>query len=345
MKLSILMNYDTRCTPKHKIVWEFHLGWAHKDHGWTSLASVRTIRDVLTSRSPTGKALSARHISAANRDLCAWGYITEIQKGSGRWASRFTINWELLEFAAKGEFPISVPHEGNANLALPLGGTQDAGRGYANDSLCIPHGVQRPNYLDPAKDGDIGSGSVSPSPAAAGLSATAPAGGFEAAWKAYGKLGNKQLARAAWEAIAPDADQMARIIERAASWAASAKPGQRRMVFQKWLSAEKWDEADRAISQKPVPAGARRRTIVYTNVGSPDDNGKTPVWSHYLDHDEDEDGPRDACSYCSYETLARIQRAAGAKDIIGKTADVFQWPDGGYEYAPANDNAQHRAAS
>lgn len=244
IKLSELMNFDNRCTPKHKIVWEFHLGWAHKDYDWTSLASVRTIRDVLTSRSPSGKALSIRHISAANRDLCAWGYITEIQKGSGRWASRFNINWDLLELAAKGDFPISVTHEGNANLAYPLEDTQSTGKGYANDGLCIPQGVRRPDYLDPAKDGDIGSGNVSPPQAADGLPATAPGCGFEDAWRAYGKLGNKQLARAAWAEFDPDSEQAARIIERAASWAASAKPGQRRMMFQKWLAAEKWDEAD-----------------------------------------------------------------------------------------------------
>lgn len=39
IKLSDLMNYDARATYKHKMLWEFHLGWSHADYEHTSLAS------------------------------------------------------------------------------------------------------------------------------------------------------------------------------------------------------------------------------------------------------------------------------------------------------------------
>ncbi|MBH5371432.1 hypothetical protein [Bradyrhizobium glycinis] len=92
---------------------------------------------------------------------------------------------------------------------------------------------------------------------------------FERIWKAYGRYGNKQASRRALEAIPnPDVDHIA---SRAAAWAASAKPGQRRMPLEKWLEAEKYDEADRSVKLKAKsavpdeypdeePEVARRRT-------------------------------------------------------------------------------------
>jgi hypothetical protein len=75
VKLSDLMNYDPRASYRHKLLWEFHLGWAHKKYGWTSLASVRFIQEKIHQRSPSGKAMSTRHISAGNRDLVKWKYL------------------------------------------------------------------------------------------------------------------------------------------------------------------------------------------------------------------------------------------------------------------------------
>ncbi|MCP1915685.1 hypothetical protein J2R96_008165 [Bradyrhizobium elkanii] len=85
-----------------------------------------------------------------------------------------------------------------------------------------------------------------------GADAPAEAGiGFERVWRAYGRLGNKQASRRAFEAIAsPD---VAHIEARASAWAASAKPDQRRMPLEKWLTAEKYDEADRSVKPKAKP--------------------------------------------------------------------------------------------
>jgi hypothetical protein len=89
-----------------------------------------------------------------------------------------------------------------------------------------------------------------------GAEAPAAAGGFERIWRAYAKYGNKASARKAFDAIPnPDVDHIAK---RAASWAASAKPGQRRMPLERWLAAEKYDEADRAVAPKPAKPNPRK---------------------------------------------------------------------------------------
>ncbi|MCF6103175.1 hypothetical protein [Mesorhizobium muleiense] len=115
IKLSDLMNYDARATYKYKMLWEFHLGWSHADYEHTSLASVRRIRDTFKERSPFGKTMSIQHIDEGNRDLCAWGYMRELEKGKGTKASRFSINWDLLALAASGRFPPSVHLQGDAS--------------------------------------------------------------------------------------------------------------------------------------------------------------------------------------------------------------------------------------
>ncbi|WP_217568825.1 hypothetical protein [Mesorhizobium sp. GbtcB19] len=77
-------------------------------------------------------------------------------------------------------------------------------------------------------------------------------------WAAYGKYGSRQASKAAFAAIAdPDVD---RIAERAAAWAASAKPGKRRMPLEKWLAEERYDEADRKVIRQPPPANDNRTT-------------------------------------------------------------------------------------
>lgn len=96
---------------------------------------------------------------------------------------------------------------------------------------------------------------ISKSVSASGPGAEAPAVAgreFERIWIAYGRYGNKQASRRAFEAILnPDVDH---IVSRAAAWAASAKPGQRRMPLEKWLAAEKYDEADRSVKARAARA-------------------------------------------------------------------------------------------
>jgi hypothetical protein len=69
----------------------------------------------------------------------------------------------------------------------------------------------------------------------------------------------------------PDVDHIA---ERAAAWAASAKPGQRRMPLEKWLAAEKYDEADRKVPAKQ-PASA----IGTAKADNDNDPLPIPLWA------------------------------------------------------------------
>src|SRR5690606_27636224 len=83
------------------------------------------------------------------------------------------------------------------------------------------------SYLLSGLQADLVVGTNEVSATGPGADAPAEAGGFERVWRAYKKHGNKQASRKAFEAIPnPEVDL---ITSRAASWAASAKPGQRRM--------------------------------------------------------------------------------------------------------------------
>ncbi|CAN7480773.1 hypothetical protein [Mesorhizobium sp. LjNodule214] len=271
-KLSVLMQYDKEASRRDRILWDFHLGWSDKRYGHTSLAGVRTIHMVLADRSPNGKSpLSQRHINEGNRALCKRGYITEIDKGAGRNASRFSINWDLLTEASEGRFPPSVSLEVNANdensSVSPVGNASVSLEVNAKGS-CVSHKVDEDlSTSTRLKTGlEVDSKDVSAAPRLAGLSAATAAAGFEDVWKAYGKHGNKTASREAYALIAPDETFANHIAARAASWAASAKPGKGRMPLEKWLAAEKYDEADRKLAEKPTkPAKPKAKEVEADN--------------------------------------------------------------------------------
>ena len=99
VKLSDLMNYDPRASYRHKLLWEFHLGWAHKKYGWTSLASVRLIQDIIRESSLDGKAMSTRHIASGNRDLVENGLHASAQMGM----NALVLDYEGLKNLATDE--------------------------------------------------------------------------------------------------------------------------------------------------------------------------------------------------------------------------------------------------
>ncbi|RWN72283.1 MAG: hypothetical protein EOS04_35695 [Mesorhizobium sp.] len=250
-KLSVLMQHDTEASRRDRILWDFHLGWSNAEYEHTSLASVRLIHEVLTDRSPTGKSpLSQRHINEGNRALCKRGYITEIDKGAGRNASRFSINWDLLTEASEGRFPPSVSPEVNANgLNLSVSPEVHASVSpevHANTIPVSPEGYEDLFTSTRLKTGlEVNGNEVSAAADAPAAVAPGAAAGFDKCWCSYGKYGSKVASKAAWANIQnPDVDHIA---ERAASWCASAKPGQKRMPFEKWLAEERYDEADRKI--------------------------------------------------------------------------------------------------
>ena len=289
LKLSGLLHHDDRASYKHHIIWQFHLDWSHQKYGNTSLASVRTVHAILTARSPTGKApLSQTHIHAATRDLCEWGYIAELEKGSGRTASRYLVNWNLLDIAARGNFSVHLrgEHKDLTHLSGECGENQLSVHHVGDASVhpvrehkgrsVHPLGNEDPDTNTGLKDPVIGMGNVPPPQAADGLGATAPGEGFEEAWKAYRKYGDIKKSREAWKKIGPDGALAAHIARQAASWAASVKSGRRRAAFQNWLADERYDEADR----RPVAAndnGPRKATPQQAPTTAPEPAPHMPV--------------------------------------------------------------------
>lgn len=246
-KLGELIDYDHRTAERHRTVWKFHLGWAHKDYAWTSLASVRTIRDVLLGRSPTGKALSTRLINEANRQLVELGYLTELEKGSGHRGTRYAINWDLLNQAAAGHFPFSVSPVGYASVS-PVGNAKAAS-------------VSPVGHKDPTTPTrrETGLGVVGASTEAGGSPDIAPPhhgprgpdgdsalGRFDLLWQAYGDHKDSALAEAEFDRLDPSPDLFAKLLDRAAHWKATYDTHNQlpayRKTLRRWLAEKRWRE-------------------------------------------------------------------------------------------------------
>ncbi|WP_027060531.1 hypothetical protein [Mesorhizobium loti] len=260
-KLSTNLPYDPRAKRKHMLVFGFILDWYHSKYG-DALASVRHIEALLKERDPSGKGLYIGDVHAALTDLVAWGYL-EQELGAGRRASRYVPNWGLVcsvrENTNTTDAASSVMISPNASVMISPNATFDSVRDSTNED---PLTATRP------QDGVTSNGTDVSALPAAGLAAAAPAG-FENIWIAYGKHGSKVAARAAFAAIVnPDVDHIA---ERAASWAASAKPGKKRMPLEKWLAAEKYDEADRMVERKAAakPVVAKPPATIPANDNQP----------------------------------------------------------------------------
>ncbi|SDC02632.1 hypothetical protein SAMN05216337_100157 [Bradyrhizobium brasilense] len=186
--------------------------------------------------------LSQRAVVAACRELTDWGYTQRIV-GSGSRPSEYMPNWTTTP-------PLTTTSSPDFGV---VGGTHEV-------STIAPHEGHTKSFSGTHGDSEsdllltgVKAGLVGKEVSASGPDAEAPAeaGGFERIWCAYGRLGNKQASKRAFEAIAaPDVDHIA---SRAAAWAASAKPGQRRMPLEKWLAAEKYDEADRSVRPRAKP--------------------------------------------------------------------------------------------
>lgn len=267
-KLSDLMNYDPRASYRHKRLWEFHLGWAHRDYNWTSLASVRRTQAEMLARSPTGKAISIQNIASGNRDLTDWQYLFEDEKGKGRRGSRYSINWQLLELASRGQFPVSVHPIDDATSVHPVGDTAVHPVGDAKSASVHPASDKDPTTQTRLQDGATSSSNGSAAPAtpphAAGLapasgeapqgraSATVPdaqaevtsAGGFEEFWNAYAHKQQRAKAKAAWAKLDPSPELASAIIAEAIRWAAHyaehAIEPRWRVMPHNWLVGENW---------------------------------------------------------------------------------------------------------
>jgi hypothetical protein len=308
-----LMHSDERASYKHLALIDFHWGWAHEKYGWTSLASVRRIHDVLTERNPLGKpGMTTRHINSGNRDLVEWGWLFELDKGKGRDASRFLPNYMVFEIAAAGDFSkflsgeisCSVSHAGTHNgyeiLRIPLGDTDACTyEVHANRFSVSPVGNKDSLTWTGLQDGpterDIEPAAPT-APPVAGLSAalavtagdemkattTTTRGGFDELWEAYGYKRGKPEARRAYAKLAPDAEMHAKLVEAARawqqSWSAQNKPDAPRFTLAKWIDREEF-ECEPPTAFKPKERKAKRskpdRPAAEPDEGAP----SIPIWA------------------------------------------------------------------
>lgn len=191
------------------------------------------------------------NIIASTRRLVANGVFWVKREGKGTAPTEYGLNFS---------FPMSGIADDTTTEPAACGTADDTAGGTAHGTARTASGTAHGTETDlPSPAYVPADGKVEiVSPSAGGPMAAAAGEGFDRIWVAYDKLGNKVAARAAFEAIEnPDVDH---IVERARAWAASAKPGQKRMPLEKWLAAEKYDEADRKVQPKPekTPANDER---------------------------------------------------------------------------------------
>ncbi|TIV73082.1 MAG: hypothetical protein E5V89_02245, partial [Mesorhizobium sp.] len=243
-RMAQLIDLDERLYETARIVYRFLVGWYHDDHG-DALLSQRHVAKVMKQRAPEGAAVPSRN--AVQRAIIAlmetgWVVRTFQGRGKGKGASRYVPVVNVLELAAQGKFPEPAhsngPVDGQDELAHDNGPLVAHATGPV-DSELAQFGGPKTRLPDPPKG--AGTGSINDVSPAGGPAAVAPAAaeGFERIWKAYGKLGNKTAAREAFAAIVNS--DVEHIVARATSWAASAKPGQKRMPLERWHASEKYD--------------------------------------------------------------------------------------------------------
>ncbi|MBN9468993.1 MAG: hypothetical protein J0J10_09500 [Bosea sp.] len=253
-RMAQLIDLDDRLYENARVVYRFLIGWYHDGHG-DALLSMRHVSKVMRARAPDGVAvLSHSVVQRAVSALLDTGWVVRTHKGrgKGKGASRFMPVLNVLELAGQGKFP-EPSHSGgtvecSAELSRSNGTVVSRSNGTVEPELSRSNGPKT-LLLDPVIEPGTGNSNDVAGPHAAGCLAAPAAAGFEKVWLAYGKHGNKAAARAEFAKLAnPDVDHIA---DRAASWAASARPGQKRMPLEKWLAEEKYDEADRRVEPKP----------------------------------------------------------------------------------------------
>jgi len=142
-------------------------------------------------------------------------------------------------------------------------------------------------------------------------------------WIAYGRLGSKVAARKAFAAITnPDIDHIA---ARASAWAASAKPGQRRMPLEKWIAAERWDEADRKPAKSATTKSGTTQRDITVHTLRAGDNGYVLTFN-YGDRGDPSTHTtlpigHDAVTSLAVATGGRARDAAGARVTLVMAAD------------------------
>jgi hypothetical protein len=272
------------------------------------------------------------------RELADWGFVLRYV-ATGK-VTEYVPAWATTKpypTSASGEFPSSENTSGNST-----GGTSgDFTVGLVETSPVF----SRESYLQsPAyKPADcIGTNEVSETGPGAVPAPAVSGSGFERCWRAYGKYGNKQASRKTFAAIEnPDVEL---IVQRAAAWFASAKPGQRRMPFEKWLAAEKYDEADRSHGVAANTSVKPREPWHDFTIVSGETNECGDAALRVIFHDESDEPQRWPLPPADIDTLLKV--CGGEQNAVGARMRFRVRPDESLEFAvlvaataePANDN-------
>ncbi|WP_339033796.1 hypothetical protein WHZ78_18470 [Bradyrhizobium symbiodeficiens] len=191
--------------------------------------------------------MDRKTVIRACRELDEWGHAARAT-GVGSRPSEYVPRWVT---SASGVQTATTNDHGLSGVQMTTGVVVESPPldGASGGQMTTESYLPEPAYKPASGRGTVSaSGPDAEAPAVAGIA-------FERIWKAYGRYGNKQASKQAFEGITnPDVDYIA---SRAAAWAASAKPGQRRMPLEKWLASEKYDEADRSVrprAEAPEPA-------------------------------------------------------------------------------------------
>lgn len=273
-RMAQLVDYDLRLTDPARTVYRFMIGWyMHAKYG-DALASVRHIVKTMRDRAPDGaRHLSRSAVQRAIMLLIKCGWLVRTHTGKGRGGSRYVPVLNVLELAAQGTLPISVPDHRDAT-EIPLvshstGTAVSHSTGTQSDLASHVTGTKT-LLLDPPTDGsterEIDPATPTAPPLADGLAATAAGGTaveerarshaddiqaaqakltFELCYRTYDYAKGKKEARAAWDALPAEVDRAA-VIKAAAAWQASweaqGKPDAPRKHLATWLREERYDE-------------------------------------------------------------------------------------------------------
>lgn len=285
-RLATIAPLDRRMKRKHLAVYGFLLDWYHRKYG-DALASVRHIVAQLKERDPAGIGLYTGDVHSALKDLETWGYITA-DVGIGRRASRYVPVWAHGRSVHKTpnttENEISVRENQNTSVRETPNTTSDSVHKTPN---------QDPSTVTRLQDGVTvidGYDCAPPSaPLPDGLEATGAGGaqgGFEELWKTYFPKrgqGDKKKARSAYDALNPDADLHASLLDAASSWfeawQAQGKPDAPRKHLDTWLTGEHYDcEPPTAYKKKEKPTTSKKEAVA-SNDNEPAEEDDIPEWA------------------------------------------------------------------
>ncbi|BBD37542.1 hypothetical protein Amn_24220 [Aminobacter sp. Y103A] len=367
-RMSQLIDYDPRLTEPARTVYRFLVGWYMNSQG-DALASVRHIVAAMRGRAPEGaKHLSRSAVQRAIILLVDNNWLTRKELGKGRRGSRYVPVANVLELAAMGHLPGSVPRHRDTNddsVASHATGTALSHATGTQSDLASHLPGQRPDYLYPPTGAVTGKEEQDCPPPADGLPATAAVqGGIDELYTAYGVRKEFAAARAAYEKLAPSDELHREMVKAAMSWR-QAGGGIERMHLARWIREERYREDPKGErkqnepikNDKPSQPGAfteRRETFTIIEASVSSEDG-----SQWLDLVlTGENGVEDDMSICieshnenaqqkGQNLLDRIVSATGLPtvddtgDLVGaKFVRVLRskFAEFEYERVAANDN-------